>query len=178
MDETGHSFRARFGRSWARVGHPPVLRRLSQRRELSSVVALVAPLDGPARLYARHFAGTIHGPQVIAALRSFRRRIGRPLVVAWDRSNAHRAAPVLAFVRAHPDDFQLEWLPAYAPELNPEELCNGAVKRALLNALPGSVDELHRQARRAFARLGRHPTTLHGFFRHVGLALPKLREGH
>jgi len=98
--------------------------------------------------------------------------------VAWDRSNAHRAGPVLAFVRAHPDDFRLEWLPAYAPELNPEELCNGAVKRQTLNALPGSVDELRRQARRAFARLGRRPAVLHGFFRHVGLALPKPREGH
>ena len=178
LDETGHSFRARLGASWARRGHPPVLRRLSLRREVSSVVALVAPLGGPARLYARHVRGTIHGAQVIVALRYFRRRIGRPLVVAWDRSNAHRAGPVLAFVRAHPGDYRLEWLPAYAPELNPEELCHGAVKRQTLNALPGSVDDLHRQARRGFVRLGRCPAVLRGFFRHVGLALPNRREGH
>jgi transposase len=146
-----------------------VLKRVSQRREVSSIVALVAPLDRPARLYARHFRGSIHGEQVIVALRYFRRRIGQPLVVVWDRLNAHRAQAVQAFVAAHPDDYQIEWLPPYAPDLNPEELCNGAVKRDLLNATPGTVDELQRLARRSFRRLGRRPELLHSFFRHAGL---------
>lgn len=146
-----------------------MLKRVSQRREVSSIVALVAPLDRPARLYARHFRGSIHGEQVIVALRYFRRRIGQPLVVVWDRLNAHRAQAVQAFVAAHPDDYQIEWLPPYAPDLNPEELCNGAVKRDLLNATPGTVDELQRLARRSFRRLGRRPELLHSFFRHAGL---------
>lgn len=148
---------------------------MSQRREVSSIAALVAPLghcgarSDRARLYARHFRGSIHGEQVIVALRYFRRRVGRPLVVVWDRLNAHRAKPVLAFVAAHPGDYRLEWLPPYAPDLNPEELCNGAVKRDLLNAAPSSVNELHQLARGSFRRLGRHPDLLDGFFRHVGL---------
>ncbi len=128
-------------------------------------------MDGPARLYARHFPGSIHGAEVITALRYFRRRIGRPLLIVWDRLNAHRAAPVLAFVAAHPDDYQLQWLPSYAPELNPEELCNGAVKQDLLNAVPGSVDELRRMARRSFCRLGRQANLLDSFFDHAGLSL-------
>lgn len=142
---------------------------MSQRREVSTIAGLVAPLDGPARVYARHFRGSVHGEQVLVALRHFRRRIGRPLVVVWDRLNAHRAKVVQAFVAAHPADYRLEWLPPYAPELNPEELCNGAVKRETLNAVPASVDDLHHLARRAFRRLDRHPALLHGFFRHTGL---------
>ena len=171
LDETGHTFRARLGTTWAPTGRPPVLKRVSQRREVSSIVALVAPLDGPARLYARHFRGSIQGEQVLVALRHFRRQIGRPLVVVWDRLNAHRAKPVQAFVAAHPDDYHLEWLPPYAPELNPEELCNGAVKRDLLNAAPASVDALHRSARRGFRRLGRRAQLLHSFFHHAGLSV-------
>jgi transposase len=171
LDETGHSFRARVGTTWAPIGHPPILRRVSQGREVSSIAALVAPLDGPARLYARHFRSSIHGEQVIVALRYFRRRIGRPLIVVWDRLNAHRAAPVQAFVASHPDDYQLEWLPPYAPELNPEELCNGAVKQDMLHAVPTSIDALHRSARRSFRRLGRRPDLLHSFFQHAGLAM-------
>src|SRR5205814_5378583 len=169
LDEVGHTFRAPVGTTWAPTGQPPVLRRLSGRREVSSLGALVTPLGGPARLYARHFRGSIHGEQVIVALRYFRRRVGRPLVVVWDRLNAHRAAPVRAFVAAHPDDYALEWLPPYAPDLNPEELCNGAVKRALLNAAPASVDELRHVVRRSFVRLGRRSDVLHGFFHHAGL---------
>ena len=87
-------------------------------------------------MYARHFRGSIHGEQVLVALRHFRRRINQPLVVVWDRLNAHRAKPVQAFVAAHPADYRLEWLPPYAPDLNPEGLCNGAVKRDLLEHHP------------------------------------------
>jgi transposase len=141
------------------------------RREVSTIAGLVAPLDRPARLYARHFRGTIRAEQVIAALRHFRRRVGSPLLVVWDRLNAHRAALVLALVAAHPRDYRLEFLPPYAPDLNPEELCNGAVKRALLNAVPGSVDDLHAAARRGFRRLAGRPDLLRSFFRHAGLSL-------
>jgi transposase len=144
---------------------------VSQRREVSSLGALVAPLAGPARLYARHFLGSIHGDEVIAALRYFRRRIGRPLVIVWDRLPAHQAKPVQEFLARHPDDYQVEWLPPYAPDLNPEELCNGAVKGALLNAQPASVAELRQQARRSFRRLGRRTDELYSFFRHVGLCV-------
>src|SRR5207302_7297496 len=98
LDETGHPFRARVGTTWAPTGQPPVLRRVSQRREVSSIAALVAPLDGPPRLYARHFLGAIHGEEVIVALRYFRRRIGRPVVIVWDRLHAHRAKPVHAVI--------------------------------------------------------------------------------
>jgi transposase len=171
LDETGHTFGARLGTTWAPVARPPVLRRVSQRREVSTLAALVAPLDGPARLYARHFRGSIHAEQVIEALSCFRRRIGRPLIVVWDRLNAHRAAAVRAFVAAHPDDYRLEWLPPYAPELNPEELCNGWVKQDMHNAGPASTDELHRMVRRSFRRLSRRPAALHGFFHHARLSV-------
>ena len=120
-------------------------------------MCLVAPLDGPARVYARHFRGSIHGEQVLVALRRFRRRIGRPLVVVWDRLNAHRAKVVQAFVTAHPADYRLEWLPPYAPDLNPEELCNGAVKRDLLNAAPPRSTRCTTRLASASAASAAHP---------------------
>src|SRR5205823_1170689 len=169
VDETGQSFRARVGTTWAPVGRPPVLRRVSQRREVSSIVALVAPVDGPPRLYARHFLGSIHGTQVKDVLKYFRRRIGQPLAVLWDHLPAHQAKLVQDFVAAHGEDYHLEWLPAYAPELNPEELCNGAVKHELLNAAPASAAELRHRVRQSLVRLGRQPDRLAGFFRHAGL---------
>lgn len=103
------------------------------------------------------------------ALRYFRQRLGRPLTIIWDRLSAHKAKEVTAFLAAHPEDYVVAWLPPYAPDLNPEEMCNGAVKRDTLNAVPHSVDALLHQARRAFNRLGRRIDTLDNFFRHVGL---------
>ena len=62
----------------------------------------------------------------------------------------------------------MAYLPAYAPELNPEEQCNALVKRGMANALPGSVDDLHRLVRREFGRLKRHPEMIVRCFRHSG----------
>jgi DDE superfamily endonuclease len=155
-----------------------VLRRVSKRREVSSIVA-VTP-DG--RLYARHVRGSVSSETVILALRHFRRKLGAPLLVVWDRLNAHRARRTAAFLAAHPQDFAVAYLPPYAPELNPEELCNAGVKElnpeelcnagvkcAMANALPDSVADLHRLARREFRRLQHRPDLIAGCFRHPGL---------
>ena len=143
---------------------------MSKRREVSSIVA-VTP-DG--RLYARHFRTSVTSPTVISALRYFRRRIGTPLLVVWDRLNAHRSQAITAFIAAHPQDYAAAYLPAYAPELNPEEQCKACVKRAMANALPRSVADLHRLVRREFSRLQRRPEMIVSFFRHAGLSVAGL----
>ncbi|MGH8577884.1 MAG: transposase [Gammaproteobacteria bacterium] len=171
-DETGHTFRARVGTTWAPRGLVPPLERLSGRREVSSILALTAPLDGtPARLAARHFLGSIHGVEVIAALRYFRRQLGQPLVIVWDHLSAHTGRAVATFVAAHRQDFRLEWLPGYAPELNPEEQCNQWIKHDLLNAVPPSVEALRRSVRGRVARLQHRPDLLRHCFEHAGLSL-------
>ena len=131
---------------------------------------ITAPLAGQsARLYARHFVGTISTDEVLASLPYFRRRIGRPLLLVWDRLNAHRSRRTTTWVAEHAAEYATAFLPGYAPELNPEEQCNRHVKHALLNALPADVTELLAQARREFRRLSRHPDLLANFFRHAGL---------
>lgn len=143
---------------------------MSKRREVSSIVLLTAPLAGaPARLHARHFAGTIDSARVVASLPYFRRKVGRPLLVVWDRLNAHVSRRTRAWLAARPADFAVAYLPGYAPDLNPEEQCNRHVKHALLNAVPADAAELEAGARREFRRLGRQPALLASFFRHAGL---------
>ena len=111
---------------------------------------------------------------MISVLRSFRRQVGTPLLVVWDWLNAHRSKLTSAFIAAHSQDYAVAYLPAYAPELNPEEQCNALVKRAMANALPGSVTDLHRLARREFSRLKRRPAMIVRFFRHAGLSVTGL----
>ncbi len=93
--------------------------------------------------------------------------------MVWDRLNAHRSKLTSAFIAAHPQDYAVAYLPAYAPELNLEKQCNAVVKRAMANALPGSVADLHRLARREFSRLKRRPAMIVRFF-HAGLSVTGL----
>jgi hypothetical protein len=120
VDDTGHTFRARPGLTWARRGHTPQLARVSKRREVSSIVG-VTPAG---RLAARHVRGAVTSAVVIDTLRYFRRRFGPRLLIAWDRLQAHRARAMQRFLAAHKDQFAMAFLPAYAPDLNPEEQGN------------------------------------------------------
>ncbi len=77
VDETGFSFRAKTGTTWAPKGHTPVLRRVSKRRALSTVVGLT--LSG--RIYKRHFAHAISGEDIVATLHHFQRYLPGPLII-------------------------------------------------------------------------------------------------
>lgn len=169
-DVAGHSFRARPGTTWARRGITPILQRVSKRREVSSIVAITP--DG--RLYARHFRTSVSSRTVISALWHFRYKIRTPLLVVWDRLNAHRSRATMDFISAHAQDYAVAYLPAYAPELNPEEQCNAVVKRAMANALPGSVADLHALVRHEFCRLQVQPEMIVSLFRHAGLSVAGL----
>lgn len=87
----------------------------------------------------------------------------------WDRLNAHTARAVQAFLGRHGRDCRQTWLPPYAPDVNPEEPCNGVVKAAMHNAAPESVETLRAHARREFRRLGYRPEVLYEFFGYAGL---------
>jgi len=146
-----------------------VLRRVSKRRELSTVAGVT--LSG--RILKRHFEHSIHGEDVILFLRHLLRHVAGPLILIWDRLNAHRAAVVKTFLAEHPQ-IEVEWLPPYAPDLNPEEFCHGNIKQRMRNAAPVSVEELRAMADHGFARLRRHKQLLLGFFHHAGYHVRQL----
>lgn len=135
-------------------------------------MALVAPTRrSKARLYALSFPGAIHGEEVVVALRYFRRAVGRPLYIVWDRLQAHRSRKVSDFLERHLSDFHVEYLPPYAPDLNPEEGCNSAVKADMRNLSLVGFEHMRREVRASFRRLQRRPQALRGFIRHAGLRL-------
>jgi hypothetical protein len=169
VDEVGFSVRAKLATTWAPIGQTPVLRRVSKRRELSTVVALT--LSG--KIYKRHFAQAISGVEIVVALGHFQRHIPGPLILIWDRLSAPRAAVVKTYLSTHPEG-AVEWLPPYAPDLNPEEGCHGHVKQHLRNATPASLSELRTQVDRGFARLRQRPDLVLGFFQHAGLRVNQL----
>jgi transposase len=125
------------------------------------------------RILKRHFKHAIKGPDAVVFLRHLRRHLQRPLLVIWDRLGAHRSKEVKEYLASHPE-ISIEWLPPYAPDLNPEEGCHGNVKQHLLNQAPENEEEIRESADRGFARLRRRHDLLLGFFRHAGIRVKSL----
>ncbi len=125
------------------------------------------------KIYKRHFDGAINAEKLLLGLQHLIRHIHSPFILIWDRSPTHRAQRVQAFLQQHSQIHQ-EYLPAYAPELNPEEYCHGNVKRRMDNAVLHSKNEIRTALDQGFARLRKRPDILLGFFRHAGLKLNQL----
>ena len=71
--------------------------------------------------YFRFFPGAIRSPQIILFLSHLLCHIPGKLLIVWDGLPGHRSRAVWDFVREQRGRLWLEFLPAYAPELNPVE---------------------------------------------------------
>jgi transposase len=127
------------------------------------------------KIYKCHFEGSIRSEQVIATIQHVQRHVRGRIIWIWDRSRTHQSKKTQAFLAAHPE-IHVEELPAYAPEVNPEEYCHGNVKHHLKNARPTNKIEIRKMLDRGFARLRRRPDLLLSFFHAAGLSVQRLQQ--
>lgn len=125
------------------------------------------------KIYKRHFAGSMKSAQVVAMLKYLQHHVSGPLILIWDRASIPKSWETRRYLDAHPE-IRIESLPAYAPELNPEEQRHENVKAHLKNATPGSVGEIRTLVDRGFARLRQRQDLLYHFVRHAGLVVKQL----
>ena len=63
------------------------------------------------------------------------------MIAILDNSSTHHGEPLAEVQRRHPR-LHVEYFPAYAPELNPDELVWAHFKATLANGHPNNLDEL------------------------------------
>lgn len=102
------------------------------------------------------------------------RQVRGPLIVVQDKLNVHKAA-VRHWLATRPADaphVMVEWLPSYAPELNPaEQLWNHGKRVDLANLAPAGRDDLRGRVRRSLIGQRCRPNLLASAFDHAGLPL-------
>ena len=71
--------------------------------------------------YFQIFERTIKSEQIIEFLKHLLRYISGDILLIWDRLPAHRSLITQQFIRDQKGRLAMEYLPPYAPELNPVE---------------------------------------------------------
>lgn len=108
---------------------------------------------------------------VVAFVKRLRRQLQRPLIVILDRWPVHRAA-VKQLQASRLQGLEFEWLPAYAPELNPVEPRWSYTKYSdLANFVPDDVRELKVAVRHSLRKPTRNSHLKRSFFRSAKLNL-------
>ena len=170
FDEFGFSFLEELAPTWALKGHRPILRRVTkERRAVSTAIGLT--IGG--KIYQRHFIGGLKSKQIVQTLAHLLAYLPDGFILVWDRGRIHTSKETKAYL-ARQTTIAVEWLPPYAPELNPEEYCHGNVKKRLKNATPASAEEICGLLDQGFARLRRRHDLLLSFFHEAGLSVNQL----
>ncbi len=122
--------------------------------------------------YFRLYPGAIGELEVIDFLKALVRHIDGPLLIVWDRLPAHRSRLVREFIQLSEDHIATEYLPPYAPELNPVEYIWAYWKQhELPNVCPKDYWELDERARKALRRMRRKPRLITAFWKQSSLCL-------
>jgi transposase len=159
-------------RTWAPRGQTPVHYSWDRRERLSVISAItVSPTHRRLGLYFDLHDHNINTDAFEVFVRWLRRQVRRGIVLVADRWSVHRSG-VRRLQSRFGSKVQVEWLPAYAPELNPVEQVWSHTKYAdLANYIPDDVDALAEAVIRSIEKTGGKPTLLRSFFNHARLEL-------
>jgi transposase len=112
------------------------------------------------------YEGALNAARFIAFLRRLIKDAGQKVVLIVDNLKAHHAKPVKTWAAAHAHEIELCYLPAYAPDHNPDEYLNNDLKQKLRQqAQPGSKDELIKSTRAVLCTIQRSPRRIQAYFK-------------
>jgi transposase len=159
-------------RTWAPVGQTPIHHSWDRRDRLSAISAItLSPQRRRLGLYFDILDHNVKAEDFEEFVARLLRRLSRPIILVLDRYSVHRAAARRLLARFG-QRITVEWLPAYAPELNPDEqVWNRAKYVDLANFIPEDVDELGHAMAASFRKTRRRQWLLRSFFHHAKLPL-------
>jgi transposase len=175
LDESGFQLNPSVRRTLAPRGQTPVLEAWDRRDRISAISCVtLSPVRARSGLYFELLPvnRTVHAEDVVEFLRGLRRQLRGPFTVIWDRHKIHsKAKAVKAYLAKHPD-IVVEDLPAYSPQLNPDEWVWGWTKYGrLANLAAWDADQLRDWVLDAMIELKFRPDLLNAFIKNADLLL-------
>jgi len=161
-DESGFLLIPHVVKTWAPRGQTPVLRHRYRRDKISVISGVsVSPKRQHLGLFYQLYFNNIGQEEVCVFLRDLLRHLRGPVIAILDNSSTHHGEPLAEVQRRHPR-LHVEYFPAYAPELNPDEGVWSLAKRQLANGCPHDVEELMHDLIRSINGIRRSPSKLRG----------------
>lgn len=169
IDESGFYLLPARVRTYAPLGKTPILRVFETRDHLSVMSAITAQ----GCLFTMVRDDSLTGVESVRFLKHLLAQLEGKLLVIWDGSPIHRGKEVKAYLAdGATKQIQLEPLPPYAPDLNPDEGVWNHLKRVeLRNVCCLDLGHLQHQLGLAVLRLRRRPYLIQSFFTGAGLAI-------
>jgi len=162
-DETGLRNDCQHERGYAPKGKTPVI-RLNAKRES---VNMISAITNQGKVRFRFFEGTMNADVLIDFLMRLVKDATRKVFLILDNLRVHHAKPVKEWLKEHARMIEVFYLPAYSPELNPDEYLNCDLKAGVHSGAPArSKAQLKQKASKHMRMLQRKPSRVRKYFRH------------
>ena len=160
-DETGLRSDCQHTRGYAPKGRTPVI-RLNARRES---INLISAVTNQGKVRFRFFDGTMNADLLIDFMKRLIKDAQRKVFLILDNLRVHHARKVKAWLAEHEDEIEVFYLPAYSPELNPDEYLNCDLKAGVHNGQPArNKKELKSKALSHLRKLQKLPGRVAKYF--------------
>lgn len=159
-DETGLRSDDVRGRSFAPTGQPAVVKVPGRRFGCN----VISALTNKGEMSFMVFEGRFQAEQFIAFCERLIKQSKTKVFLIVDGHSVHRCRKVRDWLQPRLQQIELFFLPGYAPELNPDELLNGDIKRAVSQVRPRDRQAMKAATRKWLHRRQKQPAILANLF--------------
>ena len=154
-DETGVSNCEIVERGFSPKGRPPVLPVETKRQRVNMISAISS--QGSVRL--------------IRFMERLMRTSEQKVFLILDNLKVHHGKLAAVWLEKNKEKMEVFYLPPYAPEYNPDEYLNHALKISVHSGqLPYTAEDISHKIQSFMRRLQHHPSAVSSFFLHPSLS--------
>ena len=163
-DETGLRNDCQHERGYALKGHTPVIRLNAKRESIN----MVSAITNQGKVRFRFFEGSMNADILIDFLMRLVGDAHRKVILILDNLKVHHAKPDKEWLAEHKKMIEVFYLPAYSPEMNPDEYLNCDLKHGVHSGPPArNRQQLRQKASRHMRMLQRKPKRVRKYFNHA-----------
>ena len=138
---------------------------------------MISALDSQGSVRFMLYEDSMNQQRLIAFMRNLIRRANQKIFLILDNLKVHHGKLVAKWLAKHKDKIELFFLPPYAPESNPDEYLNHALKLSVHSGdLPRTSSDIRHKTESFMRILQRNRSNVSAFFRHPSLSYIVVRE--
>jgi transposase len=162
-DETGLRNDCQHERGYALKGKPPTLVLNANRASIN----MISAITNQGKVRFRIFEGTMNADVLIEFMMRLLKDAKRKVFLILDNLRVHHAKPVKEWLEKHQKMIEVFYLPAYSPELNPDEYLNCDLKAGVHSGKPArNKEQLKQKTSKHMRMLQRKPARVRKYFKH------------
>jgi len=166
-DETGIQNDAYNAKGFSPKGKAPVVRLNAKKSSINMISAITNLGKVRFMLYREKMSS----PVLIKFMSRLIKDINRKVFLIIDNLKVHHSKKVAAWLKANHEKIEVFYLPAYAPEHNPDEYLNGDLKQRIRSGLPArSQNDLIQKTHSFMKTVQKRPQHVKNYFKHPKVA--------